>query len=229
MAGVGPNRRGLWKSTPIKLSESGPRRDGDVLAAKDAGPGLEELGGEEVLDVGPHIVIAETAPDAEGGAESGEGLDGRPGGVRVEGDEVAGEDDHVGLQLVDDGGVFADLVGGHVGADVDVGELGDAEALEGGGELREADLRAGGLEVQAAVEEAVGAGDEGRAGDNRGRAAEEGAARRGGQIGPHGRRGCGARRRRSRAARQGSRQGGIPRSSWPSTRGRARRGRSRGR
>ena len=48
--------------------------------------------------------------------------------------------------MIGDGDIAADLVGRHVGADVDIGELADAEAVEGAGEFREANGRGGGLE-----------------------------------------------------------------------------------
>src|SRR5262249_5919966 len=144
---------------------------------------VSEQVGNGVLDTRPHVVIAETAPDAIGRAETRKGFDNRLLRGGIEGDEVAGEDDQVGLGGVGDLDILADLRGRHVGADVDVRELADTKTLKGAGQTREADGRRGGFEIEASVQKAVRASDEGRPGNHGAGGGEEITARGRGEVG----------------------------------------------
>ena len=112
--------------------------DQDGRAA--AGESLDDHGG-----VDGYVVIAEDGV-AQGGAEGGDDLRASVGGVfacderdGAVGDEVAGEEDEVCGKRVDLADDALEEEGFGVLVEVDVAELNDAIAVEGGGEIRDAD------------------------------------------------------------------------------------------
>ena len=133
--------------------------DGKVLV-DERGDAVADEGSEDVLGTDLGVVVAEDgiAQGAlevleDGGAALG-GLEGEAVGAGAGADEVSGEQDQVGLELVDP--VDGVLEEGGLGEllEVDVAELGDAEAVEG---VRQA----GDVDVAVLGDELV-AGDLGR-------------------------------------------------------------------
>ncbi len=113
-------------------------------------------------------MIAQAAIDPERRAQAAKSVYDGALRSRVEGDKVAGEHDHVGLLRIGDSDIFADLIGGHEGADVNIRKLADAESFEGARQSRQMDGPRGDVEVETSVEQAIGAGNEGRADGNGG-------------------------------------------------------------
>jgi len=99
---------------------------------EDADDGLGAYGDVVIAEDGVTLGRGEGGEDL--GAEAG-GLDGEGCGARAAADEVASEDDEIGLEGVDALDGFLEEVGFGVLLEMDVGELGDAEAIEGVGEI----------------------------------------------------------------------------------------------
>jgi len=79
------------------------------------------------------VVIAEA--NVGGGGKLGDGVAGFGDPAFVAGDQVAGDEDEVGAEAVDLLYHGADVGGGDGVADVEVGEVGDAQAVELGWEV----------------------------------------------------------------------------------------------
>jgi hypothetical protein len=139
--------------------DDGLRAYGDVVVAKD---GIALRRGEGGEDFG-----------TETGSFDGEGC-----GARATADEVAGEDDEIGLEGVDALDGFLEEVGFGVLLKVDVGELGDTEALEGVGEIFNGNGAGLDLEIVASGHTGVGGHSEASGGG----AGEEGATCEGGEM-----------------------------------------------
>ena len=135
--------------------------DGDEVVAEDGNAVLLEGGGDEGAANGD-VVVAEDGVtlrtfegDEDLGAAAG-GVAAEGKGERAAGDEVAGEQDEVGVELVDDVDDALEEEGLGVLVEVDIAELGDAHAGkgagqggDGNGEVGDGELVAGDL---AAVE-----------------------------------------------------------------------------
>jgi hypothetical protein len=148
--------------------------DGKVLV-DERGDAVAGEGVEDALGADLDVVVAEDGV-AEGALEVAQDLGATVGGLEGEGpvtrtgaDVVAGEEDEVGLELVD--AVDGVLEEGGLGEllEVDVAELGDAEAVEGVGEAGDVDVAVLGDELVAgdlggvngeASEGEAGAGEE---------------------------------------------------------------------
>jgi hypothetical protein len=148
--------------------------DGEVLV-DERGDAVGGEGVEDAFGADLGVVVAEDG-EAKGALEVAEDLGTTDGGLEGEGvvtgagaDVVAGEEDEVGLELVD--AVDGVLEEGGLGVllEVDVAELGDAEAVEGVGEAGDVDVAVlegelvagdfGGVDGEASEGEA-GAGEE---------------------------------------------------------------------
>ena len=166
--GDGPKRSCALEIHPDQVQGLAVKGDGHAGAAENPHARLAEQFGNRILDARPGIVVAQTAVDAERRAQAAQSVYGGLLRIGVEGDEVAGEHDRLGSLRVGDGDVLADLPGGHERADVNVGELADAESLEGARQAWQANGLRRHLEVQPPVQQAVGSSHEGRAGDHGG-------------------------------------------------------------
>ncbi len=80
----------------------------------------------------------------------------------VPGEEVTRQRHQVGLQVIGDRGVPPDLVRGHEGADVEIGQLDDAETIKCLGQARQGDPLMRYLEVQPSIEQSIGTCEERR-------------------------------------------------------------------
>jgi hypothetical protein len=153
--------------------------DGDELVDE----GGDAVGGEGIqhgLGADVDVVVAEdgvaqrAVEVAEELAAASGGLEGVAEGAIAAGDEVTGEDDHVWLKRVDAvDGVFEEGVFGEL-FEMDVAELGDAEAVEGVGQAGDVDVAVEDLELVAgdlggvdreASEGEAGSGEEFAAGE----------------------------------------------------------------
>ena len=123
-------------------------------------------------------MVTQTTIDAERRAQPAERVHDRLLRIRVEGDEVAGKHDHLGLLRVCDGDVLSDLPGRHEGTDVDIGELTDAKTLEGGRQARQPDGLCRGLEIEAPIKETIPSGHKRRPGGQSGRSFQKTPSRR---------------------------------------------------
>ncbi len=119
-------------------------------------------GTDDVLGADGDVVVAE-AGEALGRAEFGEDLGGDAGGAPGDavgsgaaGDEVAGEENEVRVEAVDGLDDALKEPGLGVLLEVDVGELDDAEADEGVGEIAEGEGALGDLDLVARVGAGVG-------------------------------------------------------------------------
>jgi len=119
--------------------------DGDELV-DEGGDAVAGEGFENDLGVDVDVVVAEdgvaqrAVEVAEEFAAAGGGLEGEFVGPGAGADVVAGEDDHVWLQSVDAvDGVLEEGVLGEL-FEMDVAELGDAEAVEGFGQASDVDV-----------------------------------------------------------------------------------------
>ncbi len=188
--------------------------DGEVIAALGEDEEAVPENGDAVLLEGAgdeggadsHVVVAEDGVllrAVEGSEDLGAAAGGVVGGDEGEGaagDEVSGEEDEVGGEGVDARDDLLEEVGLGVLVEVDVAELGDAQAVKGCGEIADGDGVVGGVDLVAgdltgvdgeAGGEGSGTGEEGSAGDGRGgrrRAYWHGSIIRGGGEG-QGRRG----------------------------------------
>jgi hypothetical protein len=131
----------------------GLEADGFVDEGADAE--LLEVGGDPAGAL-PDVVIAEAGEDAEWGLQGGEGAGGGQELVSAGGDEVAGEDDDLGLGFVGelDGAFEGD--GGSPVIDVEVGEVENGDAALGFLEVGAGEL--GAIEDGAAAFPASGVG-----------------------------------------------------------------------
>ena len=118
--------------------------DGEVLVDQRgdavAGEGVEDALGADLDVVVAEDGVAEGALEvAQDGGAAGGGLEGVGPVTRAGADVVAGEEDEVGLELVE--AVDGVLEEGGLGElfEVDVAELGDTEAVEGVGEAGDVD------------------------------------------------------------------------------------------
>ena len=127
------------------------------------GPGLDGLG---------IVVISEG--DGNGAAEIGDQIGDGIDILEAVGDEVAGDGDQVVGESVDVGDDFLEMGEGHVAAGVEVGEVEDAEILEGGREIGERHGEFDVLRFEWADEAGVSEGSEGhkRAAEKVGEGAE---------------------------------------------------------
>jgi hypothetical protein len=149
----------------------------DVAAALDGGVAVDEdgqavgfEGRDDVGWAGDGVVVAEDA-EALGNLEAGEDLCADAGGLPGEGegqgavaDEVAGDDDELGVEgvdLVDD--LFEEPGLGEL-FEVDVGDLDEAEVLEGVGQIGDGEGAVDDLELVSTVCTGVGSEADGRCG-----------------------------------------------------------------
>ena len=146
--GVGVRRDGEVKIAGGDSRIVGAGEPDVGVAAFDGGVAVDQDGGAvgfEGVDDGLRaygdVVVAEDGVTLRGG-EAGEDLGTKAGGFDGEGDrtgaaadEVAGEDDEIGLEGVDALDGFLEEIRFGVLLEVDVGQLGNAEALEGVGEV----------------------------------------------------------------------------------------------
>jgi hypothetical protein len=156
--------------------------DGDVLVEEDGSAAFAQDAGDEGGTDGG-IVIAEAGEALGTGdlfEDFGAGVDGVLGerAGRAVGDEVAGDEDEIGSEGVDVADDVAEEDGFGEVVEVDVGDLDDAEVVEGLGEIRQEHGAAGELELVAGelagVEAECAGGEDGgleeaAAGDERGR------------------------------------------------------------
>ncbi len=150
--------------------------DGRSLLAQDTYALRGEQPGDGFFRVRAPLVVPEAAENAVGRTKARERLDHFALRLGVPADEVPGQHDQVGFQLVGDRDATANLVRGHEGADVEIGKLGDAKALEGFGQARQPDAPVSDLHVEPAVEKPVGRGHERCGAYRNGRLLEEAAA-----------------------------------------------------
>lgn len=139
----------------------GAALDRDV-AVDEHGRAVGAEGIDDVLGTDGDVVVAETG-EALGGLELGEDLGGDAGGApgdavggRAAADDVAGDEDEVGVEVVDGLDGLAEEPGLGVLLEMDVGELDEAEADEGVGEVAEGEGALGDLELMARVGAGVG-------------------------------------------------------------------------
>lgn len=139
----------------------GAALDGDV-AVDEHGRAVGAEGIDDVLGADGDVVIAE-AGEALGRAELGEDLGGDAGGAPGDAvgggaaaDEVAGEEDELGVEVVDGLDGLAEEPGLGVFLEVDVGELDKAEADEGVREVAQGEGALGDLDLMARVGAGVG-------------------------------------------------------------------------
>src|SRR5438477_13061952 len=92
---------------------------------------------------------------------------------RIPAGEVPGQRQQIPLQTVRDGCVATNLISAHEGANMEIGKLDNAKALEGLGQARQEDALASDFQVKSAIEKAVGSGDKGGSTKNRRRLLEE--------------------------------------------------------
>lgn len=160
----------------------------DVFSAFEGGVAVDEDGCavcfegiDDVIGTDGDVVVAEDA-EALGSLEGGEDFGGEAGGVPGDGvgtgaagDEVTGDEDEVGVEIVDlmdhafEEEGFGELF------EVNIAHLDDAEALEAVGEIADGEGLLGDFELVAGV----GAGVEGKAEAGGGGTCDEAAARHG--------------------------------------------------
>ena len=141
----------------------------DVVAALEGGIAVDEDGGtvgfegrDDVFGANVDVVIAEES-EALGGFEGGDDLGGEagclPGDGEVEGtaaDIVAGDEDEVGIEVVDLVNQALQEEGFGVLLEVDVAHLDDAEVQEGVGQIADGEGDLGDFEFVASVGAGVG-------------------------------------------------------------------------
>ena len=139
----------------------GATLDGDV-AVDEHGRAVGREGGDDVAGPDTDVVVAE-AGVALRRLEAFEDLGGDAGGapgVLVGGgtaaDEVSGDEDEVGVELVGEVDGMAEEPGLGVLLEVDVGELDESESDKGVGELADPERTLGDLDLVARVGTAVG-------------------------------------------------------------------------
>jgi hypothetical protein len=136
-----------------------------------------EVGGF-VFGASVDFVIAVAAPGAEGSVKTANFLDAIGDGIAGAGDEIAGNDGEVGPEIVGHIHGSSHLGAGHVAAEVDVADLDNPHAVEGGRQIGQGNLDAADLVIQALGSKAVHRGEEGSgAGSSRGGAEKVAAAR----------------------------------------------------
>src|SRR6516162_7227249 len=128
------------------------------LLAQHANSAIGKELGERILRPRPCVMVAETPEDAERGAEPGQRVDYYALRGGAEGEKVAGEGDQVGLEGIGDAHELANLVLVHERADMNVGELYDAEAVERLRQACQTNRLLSGFEVQPAIKQAVRTG-----------------------------------------------------------------------
>jgi len=148
--------------------------DGDAVLLERAGDEGGADGDVVVAEDGVHLRAVERLEDL--GASVG-GVVGGDKGEGAAGDEISGEENEVGGEGVDTLDDLLEEVGLGVFVEVDVAELGDAQAVKGCGEVADGDGVVGGIDLVtgdlAGVDgeaggEGGGTGEEGPAGDGRG-------------------------------------------------------------
>ena len=169
----------------------------DVAAALDGGIAIDEDGGsvglegtDDVFGTDVNVVVAEDA-EALGGFERGENFCGNAGGApgdrereRADGDEVSGDEDEVGGEGVDLGNHSLKKPGLGVLLEVNVAHLDDAEAVEGFGEIADAEGGGGDFELVAGVGSGIsGQSEAGSGGYIAEKAATRDLVRLGGAVG----------------------------------------------
>src|SRR5512146_905955 len=128
-------------------------QNSDLLVSKKAR--------NRLFGFGHVLVVAQAAENTIRRLESRQLLHHRSLSCGIVGEEVAGQRHQVPLQLVGYRNVSANFLGAHEGADVEIGELDNAETFEGLRQAPEPDPPIGGFKVEPAIEEPIGASNKG--------------------------------------------------------------------
>src|SRR5258708_38529909 len=110
--------------------------------------------------MGVNFVIGVAAPDAEWRVEVADFVNAIGEGIAAAGDQVASDDGEIGALLVGEIDGAANVFTAHVAAEVNVADLRDGHAVEGGRQVADRDFDAANLVVHALGGEAVNGSQE---------------------------------------------------------------------
>lgn len=110
-----------------------------MFLAQNADALRGEQPGDGIFRSGERLVVSQAAEYAMGSTKVCERLDHFFLRRRVPSDEISSHNDQIGFQSISDRDAAANLVRGHERADVDIGKLGNAKALESLGKAAQTD------------------------------------------------------------------------------------------
>jgi len=119
-------------------------------------PSLRPWDSVKPLQRAKFLVVAHAAPDAGVGLERRQFFERLLQGIPLHGDQVAGDDGKVGPAFVSHRHDALDVFERKIGPGVDIGDLGDPQAVQGSGQIGESELDLAQLELVSSDESAIG-------------------------------------------------------------------------